>query len=457
MTDTTEARYAEIARMMLETGNWITPQYDYDVPFWGKPPLHTWASAAGMMFFGIGEFGARLPVVFISAGVMWAVFTFTRRHLGTDQALMCSAVLLSSFLFFGASAFVMTDIALALGTTICMCAFYTAVNTNGQNNTWQVLFFAGLAIGLLAKGPVALVLTAIPLVIWVLIGGRWAQLRKIQWGKGFFLTALASLPWYLAAEWATPGFLRYFLVGEHFERFIVSDWQGDLYGSGHARPKGIIWLYACAAFLPWIFFALALLRHYRSVALAIIDDMRGWYSYLFLWAISPMILFTPAANVLPAYVLPGIPAASILLVSLWSGAQRGVGRGARYMFVGAIGVTGACYMCIALLLVYIPEKLNLRTEKFLVAQVHRIDPDAHLTYLGKRIYSAEFYTAGQVSFVNELSKVDDLLTNARVDAVAIPKRLLPELHGVLADQFASAGMFRDKLLFVEQARPESSQ
>ena len=59
--DTTEARYSEIARKMVETGNWITPQFDYGVPFWGKPPLSTWTRAASFELFGVSEFAARLP------------------------------------------------------------------------------------------------------------------------------------------------------------------------------------------------------------------------------------------------------------------------------------------------------------------------------------------------------------------------------------------------------------
>ena len=59
--DTTEARYGEIARLMFETQNWVTPQFDYNIPFWGKPPLHTWMSAASFSIFGISEFTARLP------------------------------------------------------------------------------------------------------------------------------------------------------------------------------------------------------------------------------------------------------------------------------------------------------------------------------------------------------------------------------------------------------------
>ena len=59
--DSTEARYAEVARLMLATGNWITPQAELGVAFWGKPPLSTWLSAAAMALFGVNEFAVRLP------------------------------------------------------------------------------------------------------------------------------------------------------------------------------------------------------------------------------------------------------------------------------------------------------------------------------------------------------------------------------------------------------------
>ena len=73
-TDTTEARYAEIARKMVETNDWITPQFDYGVPFWGKPPLHTWVSAIGMKIFGVNEFGGRIFIFAIACGMVALVY-----------------------------------------------------------------------------------------------------------------------------------------------------------------------------------------------------------------------------------------------------------------------------------------------------------------------------------------------------------------------------------------------
>ena len=66
LTDKTEARYGEIARLMAETGNWIVPQIDYGIPFWAKPPLSTWLSASSSILFGENEFALRLPYLMIS-------------------------------------------------------------------------------------------------------------------------------------------------------------------------------------------------------------------------------------------------------------------------------------------------------------------------------------------------------------------------------------------------------
>ncbi len=57
-TDNSESRYAEISRKMVETGDWITPQFDYGIPFWAKPPLSMWMSATGIELFGANEFGS---------------------------------------------------------------------------------------------------------------------------------------------------------------------------------------------------------------------------------------------------------------------------------------------------------------------------------------------------------------------------------------------------------------
>ena len=93
LTDPTEARYAEIARKMLETGQWVMPQFDYGVPFWGKPPLSTWLSAASMGAFGVNEFAARLPSLLLMLGCGVLVYALARvARPARHRALVARAV-----------------------------------------------------------------------------------------------------------------------------------------------------------------------------------------------------------------------------------------------------------------------------------------------------------------------------------------------------------------------------
>ncbi|MBO9433420.1 glycosyltransferase family 39 protein [Ruegeria sp. R13_0] len=454
ITDTTEARYAEIARKMLETGNWITPQFDYGVPFWAKPPLHTWASALGMKVFGVGHFGARVPILLLSMASLAVTYSLMRYRGGFDQALIAITVLTSSLLFFGASAFVMTDMALVLGTALCMAGFFVCV-TAPDRVAWGYLFFFGLAVGLLAKGPVALVLTGIPIFLWLLIGNRWSVLKQLPWRIGLFLTSILSLPWYLAAEAATPGYLRYFLIGEHIERFLVSGWEGDLYGNGHAEPRGMIWIFALGAFLPWSFFAAALLARPKRVLRQVREDDSGWHSYLLLWCLSPLILFTSAANILPAYTLPALPAAALLLVSLWAtdATQRdGVIRRA---FVCAVCGCSAVYLCLSLFVFAAPVRLKLRSEKDLIEQVIAMAPETQVTYWGGRSYSAEFYSAGAVRTTDDPAAIEHMLSNAYPDALAVEPRDLPKIEHLIVNRFQNLGRTGRRYLFVEFPRAGS--
>ena len=128
-------------------------------------------------------------------------------------------------------------------------------------------FFVGLAIGLLAKGPLALVIALPPVAGWILLTSQWRRSWKsLPWITGTLLMLALALPWYLAAENKTPGFLDYFIVGEHWKRFTVRGWKGDLYGNAHSKTPGTIWLYLLLVTFPWClgFFAVPF-RRWRNV------------------------------------------------------------------------------------------------------------------------------------------------------------------------------------------------
>ncbi|WP_232219833.1 glycosyltransferase family 39 protein [Pseudogulbenkiania sp. MAI-1] len=282
LNDTTEARYAEIARKMLETGNWVTLWHDYQIPFWAKPPLSTWLSAAFMGVFGVNELSARLPALLLAIGTVALTTSLAAVRSGREAATACTLVLSGGLLFLLSAGTVMTDPALMFSVTLIQVAFWRALRERSRH--WGYLFFAGLGLGLLAKGPVAIVLAAMPIGLWVIVQQQWKPLwQHLPWLSGLLLTLLIAAPWYLLAEQRTPGFLNYFIMGEHVARFLDPGWKGDRYGFAHATPHGMIWLYTLGALLPWSLAMWPWLVRQRRRLPALCRDQDGWLLYAALW------------------------------------------------------------------------------------------------------------------------------------------------------------------------------
>jgi 4-amino-4-deoxy-L-arabinose transferase-like glycosyltransferase len=317
LMDTTEARYGEIGRKMAVLGDWVTPWHDDGVPFWGKPPLSFWLTAASFRLLGVSEFAARLPHALCALAIAALAWDLARRH-DPREALPALALLAGSALFFVSAGAVMTDGALVLGTTLAMHGFWRALHapTDGQRRHGGWSFFIGLAIGLLAKGPLALVLVGAPLLPWVAWTRRWGEAwRALPWLRGAVLALVLALPWYVLAERRTPGFLQYFIVGEHWHRFVTPGWKGDLYGTAHRFAPGTIWLFAAAGLLPWtVVLPLAAWRSRRRAAGAAprLNAEREWLGYLLLWSVAPLLFFTASRNIIWTYPLPGLPAGALL-------------------------------------------------------------------------------------------------------------------------------------------------
>ncbi|WP_218061276.1 ArnT family glycosyltransferase [Pseudoalteromonas luteoviolacea] len=182
LMDTTEARYGEMARLMVETGNWLTPQFDYGVPFWGKPPLFTWMSATGIQVFGLNEFAVRVPHWF--AGVLTICLIGFLAKKTNNNPVVAAIVVATCGIFTIASGAVMTDMALTLALTIAMVGFYLCwLQKDEHTQKWGYAGFFGLACGLLAKGPVALVIMAIAVVPWLMLQHGFLGAFKQLWQR----------------------------------------------------------------------------------------------------------------------------------------------------------------------------------------------------------------------------------------------------------------------------------
>jgi len=408
LMDNTEARYAEIARRMLAMGDWVTPWFAEGVPFWGKPPLSFWATQVGYTVFGVGEWGARLPHYLLGVGVVWLAWSFAR---GTSQraAWHTAALLAGSALFVVSSGAVMTDMAMTLGNTMVMVGFWrawcAAEADPGAARGAGWLMVLGAAIGLLAKGPVSLVLWGLPLLGWVLLGGRLRRAwRSVAWLRGSLLVLALTLPWYLLAESRTPGFLQYFIVGEHWQRFITPGWTGDLYGSAHKFPRGSIWLFAAGAVLPWsLLLPLVAWRGLLGQGAKAPDapaSQTGETSFLLAWGLMPCLFFTTAGNVLWTYVLPGLPALA-LLAGRWTASRR---RDRLAEGVLTFGLAGGAAITLGLLAAgQAGQRFEKLSAQALVQDFQRsAAPGETLYFVGSKPFSADFYAAGQARVLARL-------------------------------------------------------
>ncbi|SHK64577.1 Dolichyl-phosphate-mannose-protein mannosyltransferase [Marinobacter antarcticus] len=393
--DTTEPRYAEIARLMAETGDWITPWFEPGVPFWGKPPLSFWAQAAAIKIFGVSEFSLRFPSWLATLAMVWLVWRLARQLWSVQVAQWSCLVFATMALTYISAGAVMTDAFLALGTTLTLVSFCLVMS--GESGLWRWLFFLGMVIGLLSKGPLALVLIGIPIVLWLLLSWREAtnNLRRLPWFRGTLMTALLVCPWYILAELKTPGFLDYFIVGEHIRRFLDPGWAGDLYGSAHDQPKGMIWMFWLWASFPWgivalLSLTLAWLRGKRSGIVSKTISNPG-VSFVLLSALAPMLFFTLAGNTLWTYILPSLPFTAILIgrwvsecKSFWlSSIRGGLVAFVPVLLTVLVGLVAIGWM-------------PLKTEKELVSYYQQIREanDSPLIYLDDLPFSARFYSGG---------------------------------------------------------------
>ncbi|MDR5900053.1 glycosyltransferase family 39 protein [Halomonas vilamensis] len=406
--DTTEPRYAEIARIMAESGDWITPWFDYGVPFWGKPPLSFWTQALSFKLFGITEFAGRLPSWLANTGIVYLVYETAKALQGgpnieasSARGLWAAVIYSTMALGFISAGTVMTDSFLVLATTLVIASLI--IRLQGGSILWGWAFFVGLAIGLLAKGPLALVLTGLPVFAWVALNRQWKTLwQSLPWLRGTLLMLVLVVPWYILAELKTPGFLDYFIVGEHLKRFIISDWSGDLYGNAHEFTRGTIWLYLLMASFPWGLIALIGwgLTRWRGAR----TDFPQWQpkkpgltGLILAAALTPAVFFTFSGNILWTYVLPGLPFLAVLTAGLLSGADGRFLPKYTLAMALVIPITGtAAGSWFAL------NPGQLKTERELVARVDAlpgVSPD-DLFYLDKAPFSARFYSHGNAQIMS---------------------------------------------------------
>ena len=455
LIDPTESRYAEMARKMVETGNWVTPQIAYGVPFWGKPPLAVWLNAINISLLGVNEFAARLSALLLCAGTVWVVYRLCLTRTDKSQALIAPIIYTSMTLPFVMAGSVAMDQCLTFGVTLALVSFWLSLRMEGR--VYGYLFFIGLSIGILAKGPIALILVGIPAGLWTLIRHEWNLVwQRIPWISGTLLMLAITVPWFLIAEKRTPGFLEYFFVGEHWKRFTEKGWQGDLYGSGRAHPLGTIWLFWLGAALPWslVFLSVVSVAIWRKQAANLLKGIDGWRLFCLLWMLSPLLFFSLSANIIWTYALPGLPGCALLLAE-WRRDQW-LGWLSNKTIGFALGVLLPSLFLIAVVVWQIKPIQFVRTQKTLIDQYMELrkGSEDRLVYLWEKPFSAQFYTLGTVGELANVEEFQAAMDNPKQIFYACPKRSWADMPDAIRSHLQPVGVHNGYLLLYRFNRPE---
>ncbi|MEQ5838294.1 glycosyltransferase family 39 protein [Paraburkholderia acidicola] len=301
-----EGRYAEMAREMLVTGDWITPRYNA-YKYFEKPPLQTWANALTFAWFGIGEWQARLYTALTGfAGVLLIGFTGAR-VFNAATGVFAAVVLASSPYWNLMGHFNTLDMGLSFWMELTLCALLLAQRPNLPGSSarlWMWVCWISMALAVLSKGLIGVILPGAVLVIYTLVARDWALWKRLYLVSGLILFFAVATPWFVLVQQRNPEFLNFFFIVQQFDRYLTPEQN---------RPGPIYYFAAVmlVGFLPWLSVAVQSVRH----ALRMPRQPNGFSPALamLVWSAFIFVFFSVSHSKLVSYTLPIAPALALLI------------------------------------------------------------------------------------------------------------------------------------------------
>jgi 4-amino-4-deoxy-L-arabinose transferase-like glycosyltransferase len=294
-----ETRYAEISREMLSSGDFVVPRLN-GLPYFEKPPLLYWSNALSFRFAGETPWAARLPTRLAGLGTTLLLVLAVAGRRGRREGLAAGILLLASPIGFLMARTNLTDGILTFFFTATLLAARAAIERREKGRPWLALAAltgAAAAGAFLTKGLVALALPGLILLAWCLATGRWKGLAALVASPAAPVFLALAAPWFLVVERRHPGFLQFFFIHEHFQRFAT----------GAAKRPGPVYYFVpvlVLGFLPGVAFLLSAARKAWRRA----ED--GFFD--FVWFAIVFGFFSLSQSKLPPYIFVGLPAAAAL-------------------------------------------------------------------------------------------------------------------------------------------------
>ena len=324
--DLDEGGYAEIAREMLTLNDWVIPRLNF-VRLLDKPPLLYWLTAVSFKLFGISEFSARLPVALSVVGIMALCTLVGRRWFGSLEGLLAGVIFgtCAGVVVFETGRQLQPDMVFTLFLTAALIALLYGLCEPRRRQRYFLLAHVAMALAVMTKGLIGLVFPALALLGFAVFTRELGLLRQILAWRGIVVFLLIALPWHLAAEWRSPGFLRFYLLDVHFLRFFN---EGSIASSMTSLSLGGLWAGTALIFYPWTFFMPLVLwdgvARFRSAPRAQLEAGEGRILlWLWLWVGVVLGFFSACSFRLFYYGLPALPALAILSGKYWAGVIHG--------------------------------------------------------------------------------------------------------------------------------------
>jgi 4-amino-4-deoxy-L-arabinose transferase-like glycosyltransferase len=290
-----EPRYAAIAREMAMSGDYITPRL-YGIPWFEKPVLMYWLAAIGYKLFGFNEAGARFPSALGATICVFFVYWCGRKLWGASIGFLAGVILATSIGFFAFARAASMDMLLCACLTMALVFFLFGLNDPARPRLWFCAFYAALGLGVLAKGPVALLLPGLSLGGALLLRKKWDAWRT-WYPQGIAITAAVAVPWFLLCTIVNGReFIDVFFINQNFARFTTTI-------HGHGRPFYFFVPVLLLLTFPWTFLLIPTLR--RSFTKN--EHLLLW------WAAVPFVFFSLSQSKLPGYILPMAAPIALLL------------------------------------------------------------------------------------------------------------------------------------------------
>jgi 4-amino-4-deoxy-L-arabinose transferase-like glycosyltransferase len=367
ITDSDEAFYAESAREMVVSGDWITPHYNYE-PRFQKPVLYYWLTAATYGVTGPSELGARLWAALAGLGLVLITAACGRRWYDESTGLLAGAIVATNFGYFSIGRMALPDLPLTFCITLAIwAAMVSTLESERSPRKFVLLAALGLGLGFLMKGPVGIIIPLIVIIPVLVIERRSIALTPIDLVLGFAVMVAVATPWYLVM-WMRHGndYLQSFFVGDNLERFATDRFNDP-------RPWWFYLPVVAGGLLPWTPLALTWLgpiagfiRRRRDAGTI---DLR-----LMMWALLPLVFYTLSIGKQPRYVLPVLPPLALLLSASiiertqeWRGfdGARSVPRRALPVVVGSL--LSGIFLCALGVLLYRAQPLLINVQPIYTA------------------------------------------------------------------------------------------